>query len=236
MSQPFFAVVPEDLDFRSQTPGGHWWTTNEVTARVFDAAAAFKLSIWAEPQLPAVTAVVKMKLHRVLLAGCIHCTRMCVPRNFYPKRLFCSALSSRLGETRTIVLCRPRAQFCPVKYTVPHGNTKLTLHSRSYSVVDARYETSKSQCAAVTKGNVLPGSAAWPGKNDSRVSDNRWQVDETGQVRGQIYTIQSFWQLTYLKSLMYFINVLAPVSVYGCAHSLFTRELILSYLSQHIVD
>ncbi|KAG7234949.1 hypothetical protein INR49_003563 [Caranx melampygus] len=39
-----------------------------------------------------------MKLHRALLAGCIDCTRMYLPGNFYPKRLFCSAFPQDLAR------------------------------------------------------------------------------------------------------------------------------------------
>ncbi|XP_056237661.1 magnesium transporter MRS2 homolog, mitochondrial [Seriola aureovittata] len=105
-----------------------------------------------------------MKLHRVLLAGCVDCTRIYLPGNFYPKRLFSSvsAFSSRLGETRTLILCRAPTMLCPVKYTVPLGNRKPALYSRSYSVVNARCQPRKSQSAVVTKENLLLGGATWP--------------------------------------------------------------------------
>ncbi|XP_018541572.1 magnesium transporter MRS2 homolog, mitochondrial [Lates calcarifer] len=97
---------------------------------------------------------VEMKLHRVLLAACMNCTRRYLPfsGNLYPKRPFgsASAFSSGLGETRTL------------KYTVPLGNTELASCSRSYSDSGSRCQLRKPQSVAVRKENLLQGGATWP--------------------------------------------------------------------------
>ncbi|XP_039973257.1 magnesium transporter MRS2 homolog, mitochondrial [Xiphias gladius] len=106
---------------------------------------------------------VEMKLRRLLLAGCVHCTGMCLPLsgNFYPKRLFSSvcAFSSRLGETRAPSLRRARTMLCPPGYDVPGGSRELSLcssssSSSSYSDVGSRRPPRKE--------NLLQGGAAWP--------------------------------------------------------------------------
>ncbi|KAL3060517.1 magnesium transporter MRS2 homolog, mitochondrial [Trematomus bernacchii] len=119
-----------------------------------------------------------MKLHRLLLAGCMNCTRMYLPfgRNFYPNRHLSSVrfLSSRIGGTRTFVLWSARALLYPLKYTVPLGNTKLGLFIRTYSGVGpnaicsqtqwvSTCQPRRSQSAAVRKEKLLQeGGAAWP--------------------------------------------------------------------------
>ncbi|XP_029308449.1 magnesium transporter MRS2 homolog, mitochondrial isoform X2 [Cottoperca gobio] len=119
-----------------------------------------------------------MQLHRVLLAGCLNCTRMYLPfsRNFYPKRLFISVsfLSSKMGGTRTLVLCTARTVLYPLKYTVPLESRTLGLFSRSYIGVGSnglcsqtqsvsRYQPRRSQSAVGRKENLLQeGGAAWP--------------------------------------------------------------------------
>ncbi|XP_044063874.1 magnesium transporter MRS2 homolog, mitochondrial [Siniperca chuatsi] len=120
---------------------------------------------------------VEMKLHRVLRAGCMNCPRMHQPfgANFYPMRLFSSVspFSSRMGGTRTLILCSARRVLYPLKYTVPLGNRKLGLYSRSYSDVSSKAFCSQtmpvsrcqpwsSQSAAVRKENLLQGGATWP--------------------------------------------------------------------------
>ncbi|XP_010795347.1 magnesium transporter MRS2 homolog, mitochondrial-like [Notothenia coriiceps] len=119
-----------------------------------------------------------MKLHRLLLAGCMNCTRMYLPfgRSFYPNRHLSSVsfLSSRIGGTRTPVLWSARALLYPLKYTVPLGNTKLGLFIRTYSGVGpnaicsqtqwvSTCQLRRSQSAAVRKEKLLQeGGAAWP--------------------------------------------------------------------------
>ncbi|XP_070768174.1 magnesium transporter MRS2 homolog, mitochondrial [Enoplosus armatus] len=118
-----------------------------------------------------------MKLHRVLLAGRMSCTRTYLPfgMNFYPKRLFSSVspFTSRMGGTRTLILCSARTVLYPLKYTVPLGNRKLGLYSRTYSDVGSkglcsqtlpvsRCQLRTSQHAAVRKENLLQGGATWP--------------------------------------------------------------------------
>ncbi|GAA6226877.1 magnesium transporter MRS2 homolog, mitochondrial [Lates japonicus] len=97
---------------------------------------------------------VEMKLHRVLLAGCMNCTRRYLPfsGNLYSKRPFgsASAFFSGLGETRTL------------KYTVPLGNRELASCSRSYSDSDSSGRLRKPQSVAVRKENLLQGGATWP--------------------------------------------------------------------------
>ncbi|XP_030605980.1 magnesium transporter MRS2 homolog, mitochondrial [Archocentrus centrarchus] len=110
---------------------------------------------------------VEMKMHKLLLAGCA---------NFNPKRLL-SAVSpffSRLGGTRAFNHCSRPTDLCPPGHTVPLGNRKLGLFSRSYSDVCLNslvsqavplsgWQTRRSQCAAVRKGrNLLQRGAAWP--------------------------------------------------------------------------
>ncbi|XP_037641479.1 magnesium transporter MRS2 homolog, mitochondrial [Sebastes umbrosus] len=117
-----------------------------------------------------------MKLHRLLLAGCMNCTsRMYLPfgGNFYPKRLFSSvgSFSSRIGgRTGTLILCSARTVLHPLKYTVPLGKGQLGLcSSRSYSGSNAicsqtlsRCQPRRPQSAAGRKENLQRGSATWP--------------------------------------------------------------------------
>ncbi|XP_042346624.1 magnesium transporter MRS2 homolog, mitochondrial isoform X2 [Plectropomus leopardus] len=111
-----------------------------------------------------------MKLHKVLLSGCINCTRMYLlfGGNFYSKRLFSSL---GMGGTRTLILCGARTVLYPQKYTVPLGNRKLGLYSRSYSVVGlngpcsqalSRCQPRRSQSAVATEENLLQGGATRP--------------------------------------------------------------------------
>ncbi len=112
---------------------------------------------------------VEMKLHRVLLAGCVNYTRMNLPfgGSFHAKRLFTSVspFSSRVGgTTRTLILCSARTARYQLKCTVPLGNIKLGLCSRSYSNVGSRCQPRGPQSAAGRKENLLQGGASWPGK------------------------------------------------------------------------
>lgn len=118
-----------------------------------------------------------VKLHRVLLAGCMSCTRMYLPSsgNIYSKRLL-SPFSARVGGTRTLIICTARTVLCPPKYTVPLGNRKLGLCSRScndgsralcsQTAPVSRCQHRRSQSAAERKENLLSGAATWPGKNE----------------------------------------------------------------------
>lgn len=123
-----------------------------------------------------------MKLHRVLLAGCMDCTRRHLPfgGNFCPPKLFFSSfspLSTRLAGARTLVLCSARTVLYPLKYAMPLGDRKLGLYSRSCRDVGSnaaacsqtlplsRCQPRGSQCAAVGKENLLQGGATWPGEN-----------------------------------------------------------------------
>lgn len=127
-----------------------------------------------------------MKLHKVLLTGCVNCTRMYLPfsRNYYSKRLFSSvtSFSSRLGGTRTLMFCA-RTVLHPLKFNVQLGNRKLNLSSRNYSDVCSKAFCSQtlpmSKCqprgalsAVVRKENLLQGGASWP------VSSTRGRVTE----------------------------------------------------------
>ncbi|XP_029360266.1 magnesium transporter MRS2 homolog, mitochondrial [Echeneis naucrates] len=105
-----------------------------------------------------------MKLHRRLLAGCIDCTRMYLPGNFYPKRLLrsVSACSSRLGETRTDIVCQGRPVHCRLMSTVPLGDGKLASYGRNYSDIGTRHQPGISQSAVGTKENLLQVGATWP--------------------------------------------------------------------------
>ncbi|XP_034729304.1 magnesium transporter MRS2 homolog, mitochondrial isoform X2 [Etheostoma cragini] len=118
-----------------------------------------------------------MKLHSVLLTGCMNCTRMYLPfgGNVYPKRLFSSVsyFSSRMGGTQTRLLCGARAAIYPLKYTVPLGNRELGLYRRCYGGVcsDAlcsqtlpmsRCQPTRFQSAALRKETLLQAGATWP--------------------------------------------------------------------------
>ncbi len=126
---------------------------------------------------------VEMKLHRMLLTGCMNCIKMYQPfnGNFYSKRLFSSVtpLSSRMSRTRTLVLCAARAVLHPQRFTVPLGNRKQGLCSRSYRDVSlkavcsetlpvSRCQPRRSLSAAVRNGNLLQGGAALPGKSETQ--------------------------------------------------------------------
>ncbi|XP_059196130.1 magnesium transporter MRS2 homolog, mitochondrial [Centropristis striata] len=141
-----------------------------------------------------------MKLHKVLLAGCVNCTKMYLPLsgNFYQKRLFSSVFSSRMGGTRTLDLFSTRAVLYPLKCTVPLGNRRLGLYSRSHSggVVNAlcsqtvsvsRCQPRRSQSAAVRKENLLQGGATWP------VSLIRHRVTDVSSV-APVFVVMNFDQ------------------------------------------
>lgn len=118
-----------------------------------------------------------MRLYRVLLSGCMNCTRMYLPfsGNIYPKRLFSSAspFSSRMDGTRALMLCSARTVLYPLKYTVPLGHRELGLNSSSSCNVGSKAVSSKtlseSRCqprrshsAWVRKGKLLQGGATLP--------------------------------------------------------------------------
>lgn len=139
----------------------------------------FKLSMAV--CMMAVCGRVGMKLHRVLLTGCMSCTRMYPPGggSFSSKRLLTSVgpFSSRVGGTRTLTICTARTALYPLKYTVLLGNRKPGLCSRSYSDVGSqalcsqtlpvsRCQHRRSQPAAERKENLLQGAATWPGKTE----------------------------------------------------------------------
>ncbi|XP_054477969.1 magnesium transporter MRS2 homolog, mitochondrial [Anoplopoma fimbria] len=122
-----------------------------------------------------------MKLHRVLLAGCMKCTRIYPPfgGNFSSE----SVSPSRTIGTRTPVLWSANTVLYPLKYSVPLGNRKLGLCSRSYSSVgsDAVWGQTcqhrrSHQSAAVRKENLLQGGAPWP------VSFIRYRVSDVSSV------------------------------------------------------
>ncbi|KAL7393338.1 hypothetical protein ABVT39_009564 [Epinephelus coioides] len=116
-----------------------------------------------------------MRLHRVLLAGCINCSRMYLPfgGNFYPKLLSSSVcyFSSRMSGTRNRMLCSARTVVYPLKYTVPCGNRKLGLYCRSYSGAGsntlcgqslAKCQPTRFQSDVVRKENLLQEGATQP--------------------------------------------------------------------------
>lgn len=116
----------------------------------------------------------EMKLHKVLLTDCMNCTRMHLPLSwsFCFKRLFSSVslFSSRLDGTRGLTLWTAPAAPCTLMRTVPLGNRKLRLYSRSCS--DAGPQTHCSQILPVSRclsallrnGKLLQGRPTWPGK------------------------------------------------------------------------
>ncbi|KAK2844337.1 hypothetical protein Q5P01_010996 [Channa striata] len=116
-----------------------------------------------------------MKLHRLLLATCVTCTRMYLScgGKFHPKRFFSSfsTFPSKVGGTQTPRLCRARTTLYPQKHTVPLGNGKMGSDSRSYSDIGSnvicRHTPLVPRCqhgmsAAMGKDNLLHGRAAWP--------------------------------------------------------------------------
>ncbi|XP_010752437.2 magnesium transporter MRS2 homolog, mitochondrial [Larimichthys crocea] len=100
----------------------------------------------------------EMKLHRVMLAGCMTCSRMyMLGGNFYSKRLF----SSGSPRTGAVLLCSARTAL---RYTVAPGNRKLGLSSRSSSQTPpvSGCQARRSPSAAGRKENLLQGGATWP--------------------------------------------------------------------------
>lgn len=113
---------------------------------------------------------VDMKLRRVLLSGCMSCTRIYLPPcgNISSKRLLSLVrpLSPGMERTRTSIL----------KDAVPCGNVNVGLHRKSCSVVTPTALCSRtapvSRCrprrcysAVMGKGNLLEGSAPQSGEN-----------------------------------------------------------------------
>lgn len=123
----------------------------------------------------------EIKLHRLLQAGSVSCTRIPFVVNLDPKRFFSSVspFSSKLGGTQTINVCCARTVLYPHKCPVPIWSRTLGLFSKNYSndgpdsvfrqtlpVSTCRPRTSLS---AVVRKNLLQGSASWPGKITSKV-------------------------------------------------------------------
>lgn len=113
---------------------------------------------------------VDMKLRRVLLSGCMSCTRMYLPPcgNFSSKRLLSllRPFSPGMERTRTAIL----------KDAVPCGNVNVGLRRKSCSAVTPTALCSRtapvSRCrprrcysAVMGNGNLLEGSAPQPGEN-----------------------------------------------------------------------
>ncbi|XP_029958748.1 magnesium transporter MRS2 homolog, mitochondrial isoform X1 [Salarias fasciatus] len=98
----------------------------------------------------------EIRLHRLLLLGCISCTRTPFRRDSFPKRLLGSVrpLSFRFGGTRTLVPCSTPAVLCPSK--CPRGNGKVGVFSRSHCDVVTDCLRSRSQ------RNLLQGGSSWP--------------------------------------------------------------------------
>ncbi|XP_072250717.1 magnesium transporter MRS2 homolog, mitochondrial [Leuresthes tenuis] len=113
---------------------------------------------------------VEIKLHKLLLAGCVNSSRMPFVGKFYPKRLFSSLrpFPSRPDGTETLILCGASVVVYPLKHAVPHGNGKVGLFSRSYSDVCsqaphvARCLPRGSQAVGWGKATLLRGGTAWP--------------------------------------------------------------------------
>uniref|UniRef100_A0A1A8I6G9 Magnesium transporter n=1 Tax=Nothobranchius kuhntae TaxID=321403 RepID=A0A1A8I6G9_NOTKU len=103
---------------------------------------------------------VEVKLHRLLLAGCENSSRISVVGRFPPKRLFSSLcpLPSRLGGT--LVLWSVRTVSHQLKHSVPFGNGKAAVFSRSYK--DVCTNVSLSRCGGLRRKLLLQGGAAWP--------------------------------------------------------------------------
>lgn len=92
---------------------------------------------------------VDMKLRRVLLSGCMSCTRM----NLSSKRLLSllRPLSPGMERTRTAVPC---------------GNVNMGLHTKRCSVVTSTtFCSRRCYSAVVGNGNLLEGSAPPAGEN-----------------------------------------------------------------------
>ncbi|XP_042280791.1 magnesium transporter MRS2 homolog, mitochondrial [Thunnus albacares] len=113
-----------------------------------------------------------MKLHRVLLSGCMNCSRMYLP--FSGNLSSVGPFSSTVDGYRTLILCGARTVLYPLKYTVPLGQRKLGLNSRSYSHVvsnslhcsqtlpESRCQLRRSQSTPTRKKNLLQAGATLP--------------------------------------------------------------------------
>ncbi|XP_047455356.1 magnesium transporter MRS2 homolog, mitochondrial [Mugil cephalus] len=115
---------------------------------------------------------VELKLQRLLH---VDCTRTPFVGSFHPKRLFSSVgvFPSRLGGTRTLILCKTRTGLYPLTYTLPRGNRKLGLSSWSCGDVGLKSlrgqtfpasmcQPRRFQRPPVGKENLLQGRAPWP--------------------------------------------------------------------------
>lgn len=119
-----------------------------------------------------------VELRLLLQASCVNCSKIHPPHvgNFHAKRVFSTAspLFSRIGGT--VKLYRARTGVYPLKFTVPPGNRKQELDSRSYSdtgfntlcgqiLPSSRFQSKSSQNALQRKESMLPGGATSSGKN-----------------------------------------------------------------------
>lgn len=116
--------------------------------------------------------VVERKLHKMLLTGCMNFTRMHLSfnGNLYSKRPISSV---RMGGTPSVMLCGARAALFPLKYSVPTGNGKRGLYSKSCSVVGSTPLDSQAlsvsgcqrkglQSTAGRREILLQADATWP--------------------------------------------------------------------------
>lgn len=110
-----------------------------------------------------------MKLHKVLLSGCVNCTIMyqSFGRNIYSKHriTFARAFSSRQDAAQTPIIWRTATLLSSPMYTVPLGNRKPMSHGRNCIDIWTRHQLRKPLSASVSKDNLLPGGSAWPGKS-----------------------------------------------------------------------
>lgn len=114
---------------------------------------------------------VEMKLHRMLLADCMTCTRIHLPfsRSFCSKRLF-SSVRVRVDGPRAVMLWPAPATPWPLIHAVPLGNRKLRLYSKSCSdggpqaLCSQILPVSRCQSTVLRNGKLLQGRATWPGK------------------------------------------------------------------------
>ncbi|XP_037533183.1 uncharacterized protein LOC119410344 [Nematolebias whitei] len=118
---------------------------------------------------------VEVKLHRLLLVGCMNSSRTTFVEKFHPKSLFSSLcpVPSRLQGTRSFFPFSACAVAHPLKRTGPPGRSKVGFFSRSYSDVPSHFFHSRSpsgfrclqrsESAGLRREILLPGGAAWPG-------------------------------------------------------------------------
>lgn len=144
---------------------------------------------------------VEMRLHRVMLAACMNCTRTYLSGsgNLYTKCLFGSVRTfslTSLSGSRTSIRC------WLLRHTEPFASRKLGLNSsRTYTDMGSNLLCSQRPIlsgeprtsTALGKETLLQGGATWPGKNEAQRTEVQKHKSTPVSVQ-YVRTVQCLWK------------------------------------------